>query len=140
MVTNMVSIIHEQEAMLGQLEFLNKLVTSKCKEPTIPRAINKNDISQLILMVCYLREGLEDLYAREDNYVLSKIDLRDSGEIKYKHKEVIDSLHMIYRLLINLNPTTPVTEEYLSGIIKQLYNFVSNLSIQEIEIFQSYNN
>jgi hypothetical protein len=139
MVTNMVSIIHEQEAMLGQLEFLNKLVTN-CKEPTLPKAINKNDIPQLILMVYYLKEGIEDLYTREDNYVLSKIELLDSGEIKYKHKEVIDSLHMIYRLLINLNSTTPVTEKYLSSIIKQLYNLVSNISIQEIEIFQSYNN
>lgn len=138
MVTNLVSIIHEQEAMLGQLEFLNKLVTN-WNEPTISKGINRNDIPQLILMVYYLKEGLEDLYTREDNYVLSKIELLDSGEIKYKHKKVIDSLHMIYRLLINLNSKTPVTEEYLSGIIKKLYNLVSNLSIQEKEIFQSCN-
>jgi len=138
MVTDLISLIHEQQAMLGQLEFLNKLVTD-WKEPTIPRALNRNDITQLSLTVYYLKEGLEDLYAREDNYVLSKIQLLDNGEIKYKHREVIESLHMIYRLLIDLNSKTPMTTEYLSGIIKNLCHLVSDLSIQEKQIFQSCN-
>ena len=77
MVTNVVSIIHAHEAMLGQIEFLKDYATFSKVSP-VAKEIDKNEMTQLIHMICYLKEGLEDLYAQEDNYMA-----RRSGAIGY---------------------------------------------------------
>lgn len=138
-VISKVSIIHEQEAMLGQIEFLKDYATTwKVSSPT--KEIDRNEMTQLIHMIYYLKEGLEELYAREDNYILSKVELSNSGEIKYKHKAIINSLHKVYQLLIGFNSNMPMNKEYIYDTIDNLYQLILGLSVQENEIFQSYNN
>jgi len=94
-------------------------------------------MTQLIHMVYYLKEGLEDLYAQEDNYMLAKVELLNTGEIKYKHQDIIDSLHKVYGLLIDFNAKMPMNKEYVSDIIGNICQLISGLSIQENEILQS---
>jgi len=103
-----------------------------------PKKTDKNEMTQLIHMIYYLKEGLEDLYAQEDNYVLAKVELLNSGEIKFKHKDIIDSLHKVYHLLLDFNSKMPMNKEYMSDIISNICQLISGLSAQESEILQSY--
>jgi hypothetical protein len=136
MVTNVVSIIHEQEALLGQIEFLKDYATFWKVSPAT-KEIDKNEMTQLIHMIYYLKEGLEDLYAQEDNYLLAKVEILNTGEIKYKHKDIIDSLHKVYQLLIDFNSKTPMSKEYMSDIIGNICQLITGLSVQENEILHS---
>jgi hypothetical protein len=137
MLTNIVSIIHEREAMLGQIEFLKDYATFS-KVSSAAKEIDKNEMTQLIHMIYYLKEGLEDLYAQEDNYMLAKVELSNTGEIKYKHKDIIDSLYRVYQLLIDFNSKMPMNKEYMSYIIGNICQLISGLSVQENEILRSY--
>lgn len=139
MATNVVSLIHQQEAMLGQLGFLQNLVTT-CDIFSTPEKIDQNRFTQLILTISYLKEGLQDLYAHEDNYLISRQELSNTSEIKYQHQAILNALHGIYRSLMDLNSKTPLTNESITDTIHHLCQIISNLSIQENEILQSFNN
>ncbi len=130
------SMIHEQEAMQGQIEFL-KGDAFKWKVAPVHKENYQKALSQLILTIYYLKEGLEDLYRQEDNFVLSKVELLTADEIKLKHKAVVNSLDGIYRSLVNLSSEMPpMKKENISETIDAFCQTVTLLSFQENEILK----
>jgi hypothetical protein len=134
------SIIHEQEAMRGQIEFL-KGYTTKWKVASDPKETDRSALNQLILTTYYLKEGLEDLYGQSDNFMLSNLESSTADEIKFKHEAVMNSLDGIYRSLVDLTSTMLLlNKEYLSKTIDALCCLITLLSIQENEILKSHIN
>jgi hypothetical protein len=133
------SIIHELEAMRAQLEFLKQYAT-KWKFASVQKESDKAS-TQLILATYYLKEGLEDLYGQETNFMQSKLGFSTADEINIKHKAVMNSLDRICRSLVDLSSKMlPLNKEYISESINGFCQLITVLSVQENEIFQSYIN
>jgi hypothetical protein len=134
------SIIHEQEAMCGQIEFL-KGYTSKWKDAPDPKENDLSVLNQLILTTYYLKEGLEDLYGQSDDFMLSNLAPSAAGEIKFKHETVMNSLDEVYRSLVELTSTVlRLNKESLSETIQALCQLITLLSIQENNILKAHIN
>jgi hypothetical protein len=131
------SIIHEQEALQGQIEFL-KGDAIRWKVSPLYKENNRNNLSQLILTIYYLKEGLENLYRQEDNFLFSNVELQTADEIKFKHKAVLNSLDEIYRSLVNLSSEMlQLKKENLSETIDSFCQTLSLLNFQENAILKS---
>ena len=61
MLTEFESIVNEKQAMLAQIEFLKKCAT-QWKAAPIREETNRNALTQLVLTIYYLKEGLQELY------------------------------------------------------------------------------
>lgn len=132
------SIIHEQEAMRGQIEFL-KGYTTKWKVASAQKDTDQKALTQLILTTYYLKEGLEDLYGQEDQFMLSKPEFSTADKIKLEHQAVMNSLDRIYRSLIDLSSKMLLmNKEYISETIDGLCQLITMLSVQESEILKSH--
>lgn len=131
------SIINENKAMRGQIEFL-KGYSSKWKGALAQKESHQDALNQLILTTYYLKEGLEDLYEHEDKLLLSEPGFSNADEIKLTHRAVMNTLEMIYRSLVNLNSKLPLPDkENISEAIDNLCQLITMLSVQENEVLGS---
>ncbi len=140
MLVEVDSIVHEQEAMRGQIEFLQGY-TIKWKATPMQEKSDQNTLNQLIQTLYYLKEGLEALYGHEDNFMLSKLEFSTADEIQLKHRAVVYSIDEIYRSLVDLSSRTLLlNKENISETIEELCHLITVLSAQENEILKSYTN
>jgi hypothetical protein len=102
MLTEFESIVNEKQAMLAQIEFLKKCAT-QWKAAPMREETNRNTLTQLVLTIYYLKEGLQELYRHENNFQQSKLGPLTTKEINLKQQDVMNILDGIYRPLVNLS-------------------------------------
>ena len=134
MLTGFDTIAHEQEAMQSQIEFLKRCVilwkTSPAQEGN-----DQKDLTQLVLAICYLKEGLDGLYKQEDDFIQSKLGPSVADEIKIKHQSVMDTLDGVYRSLMGLSDKAEkLNRDYISAIIDGLCRSINMLCLEESQI------
>jgi hypothetical protein len=134
------SIINEQQAMLGQIEFLQGYST-KWKVTSGLEESDQKELTQLICTTFYLKEGLENLYWKADDLMASNPEFLFANDIKNKHRAIVNSLDRIYSELVNLSSKVlQLNKDYISDKINSLCHLITMLSIQENEILKSHIN
>jgi hypothetical protein len=125
------SIIHQQQAMQGQAEFL-KGCASQWKDAPVLEEEDRSTQIQLVQTFYYFMEGLGELYASEEDFLLPKLGPSIAGEIKAKHRDVMNNLEAIYRSLVNLSCRVQLpNKESIWDSINGLCHTISQLSFEE---------
>ncbi len=126
-----VDIIHQQQAMQGQVEFL-KGCASRWKDAPEQEETEQNDRIQLVQTFYYFMEGLGELYSSEDSFLQSRLGLPSAAEIKAKHRDVMNNLEAVYRSLLNLSCKVQLPgKESVWDSINGLCHSITQLCLEE---------
>jgi hypothetical protein len=111
------SISCKQLAMHRQIEFLRECVTS-WKNAAVQKENDQQTLIQLILTAGYLKEGLDVLFGREDEYVRSKFGPLAANELKLKHQSIMNTVENIYKILVDLSGKVElINKDHISDIV-----------------------
>jgi hypothetical protein len=125
------SIIHQQQAMQGQVEFLKGCAT-QWKDAPGQEETDRNTQIQLVQTFYYFREGLGELYACEENFLQSSLGFPGAAEIRAKHRAVMNNLEAVYRSLVNLSCKVQLpNKESVWDSINGLCHSITQLCLEE---------
>ena len=135
MLTELDFIIHEQEAMQSQIEFLEKCAI-RWKLTSGQEVTDQKSLTQLILTTYYLREGFDEHYKHGDYYIQSRFGPLVTCEIKLKHQTITNAFDILCRSLTGLNDKVQEFDrDHISEIIDGLCRSLNMFCLEESKLF-----
>ena len=131
MSTKLDSIIQRRQAMQGQAEFL-KGCASRWKDAPGQEEPEPTTQIQLVQTFYYFMEGLGELYSSEEDFLLPNLVPSIAGEIRAKHRDVMNNLEAVYRSLVELSCKVQLpNKESVWDSINGLCRTISQLCLDE---------
>ena len=120
-----------QQAVYSQTEFLIQY-TTKWKEAPMHKETDQEALTQLVPTIFYLREGLGDIYLKEEGFIRSTLGSTAADEFKMKHQLIIDTIDGMYRSLLSLKcQIEQLNKENIWDIMYRLCQSINQLSREE---------